>query len=255
MPEIIDHGEMRKILVFSALFSLLSIAEAAIEESCCFCIADPTDKSTTAECQRWLKDNKKSLECSRREIIPSHASVNFEADLSCRKVSAYGANHGLSYYYTTIFQFASKAAKNLSPVEVNYDGSTCLVFNNVDIIEREAVKLSEQYPNVSFKLSGNQNIGVVRFLQIMGIGLKPKEIKGMSSKMVVRAQGGMLEVEYGECSRPKSTCGISEYDIGATTDSNTKFCRDGNEITTQKCCARPNKDFGKWSHPGMECEA
>ncbi len=246
---------MIKIILFSVLFSMISFAQASIEESCCFCIADTSDKTTIPECQRWLKDNRKSLGCTRNEIIASHSDVKFEQELSCRKVSAYGANHGLSYFYTTVFQFAAKAAKNLSPVEVNYDGSTCLVFNNVEIVEKEAVKLSEQYPDVNFSLTGNQNVGVVKYLQLFGIGSKPKEMVGMSSKMIVRAQGGTVEADYADCSRAKSRCGIAEYDIGATSDSNTKFCREGNEIITQKCCAPPKASFGKWSFPGMECEA
>jgi hypothetical protein len=246
---------MRRIIFVSVILSLVSFAHAAIEESCCFCIADPSDKSTTAECQRWIKDNKKSLECTRKEIIRSHDDVSFEPGLSCRKVSAYGANHGLSYFYTTVFQFATKAAKNLSPVELSYDGSTCLVFNNVDIVEKEALKLSNQYPDVNFHLAGNQNVGVVRYLQIFGIGSKPKEMVGMSSKMIVRAQGGMVEVDYADCSRPKGRCSVTNYDIGATTDSNTKFCRDGNEIVNQKCCPPAKGSFGKWSIPGMECES
>lgn len=232
---------------------LMSFAQAAVEESCCFCVADTSDKSTTAECQRWLKDNGKNLECTKKVILPSHDSVSFEKDLSCRKVTAYGANHGLSYYSFTVFQFAAKAARALNPAELSYDGSTCLVFNNTETIERESRKLSQQFPQINFTLAGNQNQGVVRYINFLGVGFKPKEIKQMSSKMIVRAQGGLTETEYGECSRPEGKCGFASQDMGAANDSNEKFCMNGNELTSQKCCAPKKGAFGKWGLPGMEC--
>ncbi len=76
----------------------------------------------------------------------------------------------------------------------------------------------------------------------------------MASKMTVTAQGGTAEVEYGECSRPKRMCGFSRTDMGATNDSNTKFCLRDNEVVQQKCCEPDKGDFGKWGVPGMECE-
>lgn len=235
----------------------LSLAQAAVEESCCFCVADTSDKSTTSECQRWLRENGKKNDCTVKEIIPSHNQVNFAPDLSCRKVTAYGANHGLSYFYFTVFQFASKAAKALNPAELSYDGSTCLVFNNVDTVEAEGVKLSRQYPDINFTLMGNQNTGVVRMipLPIQINAMKPKEIQQMSSKMIVRAQGGLVEVDYGECSRPQGRCAFARQDLGAKNDSNTKFCKQDNDVVVQKCCEPKKGDYGKWSVAGMECEA
>ncbi|MES2526925.1 MAG: hypothetical protein V4598_07545 [Bdellovibrionota bacterium] len=244
---------MKSILSVIFLFVSLS-ASASVEESCCFCVADPSDASTTAECGRWLKDHSKKLSCTKNVIFPSHNNISFEADLSCRKVTAYGANHGLSYYYSTVFQFAAKAAKAVRPVELSYDGSTCLVFNNIELVESEAKKLSTRYPDVKFVLSGNQNTGVVRYIKLPIIGSRPKEINSMASKMTVTAQGGTTEVEYGECSRPKGTCGYAKQDMGATNDSNSKLCVRDNEIVEQKCCSPKKGDFGKWGVPGLECE-
>ena len=244
---------MKSILSAFLLFASLT-ASATVEESCCFCVADPSDLSTTAECQRWLKDHSRKLSCTKNVIFPSHTDITFESDLSCRKVTAYGANHGLSYYYSTVLQFAAKAAKAVRPVELDYDGSTCLVFNNVELVESEAKKLSGRYPEVKFVLSGNQNTGVVRYLKFPIIGSKPKEIDSMASKMTVIAQGGATEVQYGECSRPKGKCGFSKQDMGATNDSNSKACLRDNEILQQKCCEPKKGDFGKWGVPGLECE-
>lgn len=236
------------------IVTLMPFTQASVEESCCFCVADTSDKTTTSECERWLKDNGKSLSCTKKQIIPSHDNVVFEKDLSCRKVSAYGANHGLSYFYFTVFQFASKAARALNPVELSYDGSTCLVFNNTQTIEQESRKLSQQFPGINFTLAGNQNEGVVKYINFLGVGFKPKEIRQMSSKMTVHAQGGLIEVEYGECSRPQGKCGFARQDMGAKTDSNEKFCMNGNEVVSQKCCEPKKGSFGRWSLPGMECE-
>ncbi len=248
---------MKSIIAFF-LFAFLMLSFGAIaapEESCCFCIADTSDASTTAECQRWMKDKAKDLNCTKKEIFPSHDTVNFEDGLSCRKVTAYGANHGLSYFYTTVFNFARKAARKLDPVEIHYDGSTCLVFNNVEIIQQQSEKLSQEFPQVNFELTGNQNEGVVRYFRILGIGSKPKESSQMASKMTVHAQAGMIETVFGDCSKPKGQCGYAPQDYGATNDSNTKFCTMNNEVVSQKCCQQKKGNWGKWSIPGMECEA
>ncbi len=233
----------------------ISFARSADEESCCFCIAETTDKSTTSECQRWLRENSSRLECTKKVIFPSHQQVSFEKDLSCRKVTAFGANHGLSYYYTTVFQFASKASTALRPVEIHYDGSTCLVFNNVSAIESETQRLSIRFPNVRFVLAGNQNQGVVRHINLFGIGERPKEIQGMSSKMTVVAQSGFVDVTYGDCSKSRAVCSFNRGDMGATNDSNTKFCQDESQTTVaQKCCEPIIGNWGRWSAPGMNCK-
>lgn len=243
------------ILLFLSAFLMLSTAIAAPEESCCFCVADVQDSSTVAECQRWMKDNSKGMGCTKKQIFADHSEVQFEEGLSCRKVTAYGANHGLSYFYPTIFTFARKAARKLDPVEVHYDGSTCLVFNNVEVVQKESLKLSREFPQVNFDLSGNQNEGVVRYFQVLGIGTKPKESAQMASKMTVHAQGGLIETVYGDCSKPKGKCGYALQDYGATNDSNTKFCSQDHEVVSQKCCKPKKGNWGKWGVPGMECEA
>lgn len=240
---------------FILLLLTVSHSFAQVEESCCFCVADPSDPSTLKECQRWFKDNRKPLSCNKEVTFASHNDVKFEPGLSCRKVTGYGANHGNSYYSFTVFQFAQKAARALSPSEVSYDGSTCLVFNNTDVIEREARALSLLFPNVKFELSGNQNEGVVRYLPIPVIGTKPKEDREASSKLTVHAEGGLLEMVYGACSKPKGMCGFVRegLDPGATTDSNAKICMQDNEQLTQSCCEPKKGSFGKWSVPGMDC--
>ena len=243
------------MLFFLSAFLMLSSAIAGVEESCCFCVADSTDSSTVAECQRWMKDTSKAQNCTKKEIFSDHSTVAFEDGLSCRKVTAYGANHGLSYFYATVFTFARKAARKLDPVEIHYDGSTCLVFNNVEIVQRESEKLSKEFPQINFELTGNQNEGVVRYFRILGIGTKPKESSQMASKMTVHAQGGTIETIFGDCSKPKGQCGYAPQDYGATNDSNTKFCTKDNEVVSQKCCKQEKGTWGKWGVPGMECDA
>ncbi len=243
---------------FASLFLMfclgLTNASAEVQENCCFCIADWSDaKSTQDECKSWLKG--KSKDCSYSKLFLSHHETKMDENLSCRKVEAYGANHGLSYIYYTIFDFVEKAALKLSPVEVHYDGTTCNVFNNVEMIESEAKKLSASFPNVKFVLQGNQNQGVVTNMTVGKITfIKPYEDKNSTSKMKIVALGGSAEVSYDKCSAPKKLCGFSRVDSGGMNDPNLKFCTFGNDVTTQACCPKGNKTFGEWGIPGMNCK-
>ena len=239
------------LILFFALFSSLAVAQN--EDSCCLCAADLSDSSTSKECARWLKENKSS--CSYRKELPHFMSYAYKLDenVRCESLNIYAAFHGLSSYYYHTFFLIEDLIENYDPKEVSFDGSTCLIFNNVEKIQENAKRISKRYPQIYFDLSGNQNEGAVLFIPLI---YRPKETMSMSSKMNVKAKNGRVETSFGTCSKKNGRCFFNKQDVGATNDSNTKFCMEENEVTTQVCCPKKivtNGVNGFWSRPGEAC--
>lgn len=241
------------LILFMLLFSALAFAQN--EVSCCICAADLSDISTSKECARWLKENRK--ECSYQKQLPHYMSYAYSLDenVRCESMKVFAAYHGLSRTYYHTFFLIQDLVENYDPKEVSFDGSTCLIFNNVDKVQDSAKRLSKLFPQVYFDLSGNQNLGAVFSIPLI---YRPKETMSMSSKMTVKAKNGQVETSFGACSKPNGKCFFADSDVGATNDSNTKFCMEENKLTTQMCCLRKkivNGVNGLWSNPGEICDA
>lgn len=242
-----------KLLKILIALSLL-IVQAAFAQSfntCCFCVNDPHDADVTKECQKWftLQDQ---ISCEYSATILSKDSVLMDSGKTCEKVKIWGGFHGLSYYYNYPLNISSQAANVYSAKEVEYDGSTCLIFNNTESVKTRAQALALKDTQTHFLISGNQNTGVVS--SRIPFVTKPTENLGMASKMTLEISQGEVKVSYGACSAFGTTCGYATSDIGASTDSNKKFCMDHGELSEQSCCVKnARQEWGKWSRPGSGC--
>lgn len=241
---------MYQSLVGLFLFFTVSFASAEVENACCFCFADLSDDSTRTECSRWLRENSRRLECGVQETLLLQQYSSFPRDLTCNRVEAYTSFHGNSAAISKAIKIVEKISKDLKPREINYDGSTCNVFNHVDEVKTKTEILSQVYPEIRFNLQGNQNVGLVNYIRIIS---KPKETQSASSKMIIEAQNGLSEVTYGECTRPGRQCGVVSYDPTAKNNPNEKFCMENSEIKTQMCCPVKNKRWGQWNLVGEAC--
>lgn len=236
-------------LLFLLLLLLLSHAGFAFD-TCCICVEDPNDPvSTEKECKQWLKSQKN---CQKKEAVKSYWDLNLKENYSCNNLNIYGAFHGNSSLVGRPFDISMELAETVSAKEINYDGSTCLVFNNIDRVENLANLLTGEEGR-KFSISGNQNMGVIRLNTIFN---KYKEIEKTSSKLTVVVDNGEAEIVYDKCSKPNRKCGFARFgeDFMATTDSNEKICEDDGKLVTQICCVESLSDsYGTWSKPGGSC--
>lgn len=248
-----------KILTVIFLMALSSFALAQ-ENTCCFCFGDLSDPKLEKSCARWLKENKK--DCSYSQKFEHYESYDnylepygykLNSEVRCENLKLYGAFHGLSDSYRDIVKLVANTTKNYSPRKVQYDGFSCLVFNNVEQVENWMMALTQKYPEVEFDISGNQNLGAVTSIPLF---YKPKEVEAMSSKVTFKAHNSVVEKSFGACSAP-GNCFYANFDRGAESDSNLKTCMHQGQESTQRCCEKKkglNGTKGFWSNPGEDCQ-
>lgn len=245
---------MLKLLLLALAFMVLPfelMAQAADYDTCCICVGDPDDlKSVGKECHKWLNSGTRK-NCEYKKVIDSKDSPFLDAGKTCRSIDMFGGFHGLSYLTAYPFKLARGAAQRYFAEEVTYDGSTCLVFNNIEIAKSQANTLASLEKKVKFIISGNQNIGVVA--PAIPFITKVKEVPSMASKVTFEIDSGDVQMSYASCSKPNKMCGFADRDFGNFSDSNTKFCMDGEEVVEQKCCPDKKREWGKWSVPGQNC--
>lgn len=239
------------LLLATMVFSYVALATDQYDV-CCFCLQDPQDSIyTRKECERWVKQSAPALGCQRTQTSPNYQQVRVEGQYRCNKVNVYGAFHGLSSMVHIPAQIADNLTYDLKPRELNYDGSSCLLFNNVDQGREQAKTLSQRYPWVKFNLKGNQNSGITEMLAFIG---NPHELPEATSKVSFIAEGGTVTLRYDACTPQKKTCYFTTEDQDATNDSNLKYCMSGGQVVTQRCCrSARGPGEGKWSAPGRTC--
>jgi hypothetical protein len=240
---------MKKLIL---LLSLLLSQAALAFDTCCVCVEDPNDRvATEKECKLWLKRQKN---CQKKEAVKSYWDLDLKEEYSCKKLNIFGAFHGNSSMVSRPFDISVELAETVSAKEVNYDGSTCLVFNNQDKVEDLAHLLTVNGEiGRKFSISGNQNMGVINLNTIFK---KYKEIDKTTSKLTVIVDNGKAEIIYDKCSRANKLCGFarSGEDFMATSDSNEKICEDKGQLVKQICCVKSLSDaYGTWSKPGGSC--
>jgi hypothetical protein len=237
------------LLLALSLCSFSTFAQSF--DTCCVCVADDYDSvSVMKECQKWFTLGPQK-DCQNNTILPTRDDSFNDSGKTCSKVKIWGAFHGLSYFHPYPFSISKRAALNYSAKEVSYDGSTCLIFNNVEVAKLEAQALADTLTDVRFLIRGNQNEGVVG--SAIPFITKPKELLEQASKVTYELSNKNVEMTYGDCTPTGKLCGYTLQDIGATNDSNKKTCIDNGAETTQSCCAKPGKSWGKWSAPGELC--
>lgn len=239
-----------KLLILLLLLMTTTLTQAYVQQdSCCVCVPDKNDYSTTEECERWLKDNGKN--CTYTKKLDHFMEYSLNGALRCEKVNIYGAYHGYSYRYIHTFNIINDVTRAFDPKEVTFDASTCLIFNNIEKVEESVKRLIRTFPQVDFDISGNQNNGVVLRIPIVYM---PKEVPSMASKVTFKVTNRKMEVIYAACTKAGKQCDIVDKDVGATNDSNTKFCTLNNEVVSQSCCNKGFNGYGRWSIPGESCQ-
>lgn len=239
-----------KFIILIILLMTSFLAQALVQkESCCVCFPDKDDYNTTEECGRWLKENGKN--CAYTKKLDHFMGYSLNKDLSCEKVNIYGAYHGYSYRYIHTFNIINDVTRAFDPKEVKFDASTCLIFNNIEKVEESVKRLIRDFPQVNFDISGNQNNGVVLRLPIIYM---PKEMPSMSSKVTFKVTNLKMEVIFAPCTNVGKQCDIVDKDVGATNDSNMKFCTLNNEVVSQSCCNKGLNGYGRWAIPGESCQ-
>jgi hypothetical protein len=245
------------IKLTSVLILLLSLSSTTFAQSsesydkCCVCVGDPNDKDVDKECQKWFTLGDRRQTCEKNYILESKSSTMFPGSAVCRTVEIYGAFHGLSSYSSYPFKISKNVAQSLRSEEVIYDGSTCLIFNNVQSLGTLADRLARELPQTKFAITGNQNIGIVA--PSIPFITKTKEKSGTSSKVTITIDRGAVEEVYDDCSPAGRLCGFAAQDLGAISDSNTKYCMEEGKLVEQQCCSPKRKLWGKWSWPGESC--
>lgn len=208
------------------------------------------------ECDKWLSQQR---HCPQKLAFSKSFVLDFDrkdANISCEKISIYGAFHGSSSSARIPFDISARAARLFRATEVCYDGTTCLAFNNIKDVEACAANLADTKA-CKFRISANQNLGVVSGCS----WFRPTEVSQTASRLTATYDGVRLMLEYPACSSPGDKCGwLSPLgDPSAKTDPNEKFCFDGSAITTQSCCIKPgttkiNALSGRWAKPAQKCE-
>ena len=154
---------------------------------------------------------------------------------------------------TSPFDFSRSIAHAYHSTKVDYDGSSCLLFNNVTQVESLAADLSKD-TSVQYRISGNQNMGVTLYVPHL---VGPREQNGESSKVTAIIENGKSSLEYANCSPTGGKCGVSDTSTGALNDPNRKWCMDEDVLTEQSCCLKkqliPTVSNGRWSAPGETC--
>lgn len=245
---------MKYIFIFFGIFLSLN-AMAQHYESCSICLVNSFSEQMNSECKGWFA-NKEQKGSRFNLVFNTKKSVFKKGQITCENLRMWGAYHGASFMYAAPFEYAKNAAKAFEASSVSYDGSTCLVFNNLDLAKAEALKLAREIKNIKFQISGNQNEGAVSAKSYVFFSSDFQEDKGQASKVTYTIQDGQLSTSYGACSTEGKLCSFtSKYeDHGATSDSNTKTCVEDRRVTQQICCEnRRNPGFGQWSAPGDRC--
>lgn len=244
---------MKSILLFLVILnSSLIVAQTQSYNSCCFCITDSyEDSSITRECKKALKMNKR---CQLKKTVSKNSYKWLEKqDYSCKEVNITGAFHADTYMYSLPFDISESIARAVDAKKVNYDGSSCMIFNNLEDVKDKAIATFSRNKSIDFSITGNQNIGVVKYLPILA---KPKESKQMSSKVTLtnREETG-INISYASCSKRGRACALDHFDDRSYVDNtNTKLCSFKNKTVKQTCCVKNNKKKkGKWSFPGESC--
>ena len=242
-----------KLLLLLASFLLSASALAATNYSaCCVCIEDPDDAIYMAKsCQRWFKENSQRLGCQRDISIKDADRPVVDASVRCDRVEVRGEFHGLSSMYHVPARIADSLTHDLKPKVFNYDGSTCLLFNNLAKARNEIATLGQRYGQVSYKFRGNQNAGITQMLAFVGM---PKEMPEASSKATITAHKGKTTISYDLCTPQGQLCYFTTNDPEADNDSNTKNCLANGNVVGQVCCrSSRTAGEGKWSAPGKGC--
>lgn len=238
-----------KFIILILLLMNSFLARAIVQKkSCCVCFPDKDDYSTTKECGRWLKENKKN--CDYSKMLDHFMDYKLNQAMQCEKVNVYGAYHGYSYRYIHTFNIINDVTRAFNPRELKFDASSCLIFNNVEKIEESVKRLIRDFPQVDFVISGNQNNGTV--FNIPGI-IKPKEMESFSSKITFKVSNRKVTTVFAACTKAGKTCDHAARDVGATNDSNSKFCKFENRVVSQSCCNPNFRGYGRWSRPGEAC--
>lgn len=243
---------MRLILCIASLLLSTTALAATKSNACCLCIEDPNDASYTAKtCQRWFKENSKLLGCQQNISIKDPEKPVVDSSLRCDRLEVRAEFHGLSYMYHVPARIADSLTHDLKPKVFNYDGSTCLLFNNLTKARDEIATLGQRYSQVSYSFRGNQNAGVTQMLAFIG---KPKEMPEAASKATITTHKGKTAITYDLCTSRGALCYYTAEDHEADNDSNTKNCLANGSVVGQVCC-RPSKTAGegKWSAPGKGC--
>lgn len=252
-------------LLFMALGLLLLIPYSWAAEpfqNCCYCIQDEKDESMAEACRQWVQKGQNSGQCDYSETIKRDAALNFQDNSHrCQKSYIYGSFHGLSSYYEMPFKISQNIAVANSSEEVDYDGMTCLVFNDVDNVRYHAMYLSTQ-SRARFTIRGNQNLGV--------FNPDPKvapveEYATASSKVIINVADYDMDIQYSACAPEGAMCGYfgepkipgidpKKIKIRTGSDPNKATCEFQGQLAEQTCCVKRKKDeFGKWSKPGEAC--
>ena len=247
---------MKILNLLCVLSFALPFTPAMALDQCCFCIknnsGEAKEKSTRWECETWFKDMGASCEYSQTLNVADQPKIR-PTGVQCSKSVIYGAFDADSYMTPIPFEFSKAIAKSFHSSEVEYDGSSCLLFNNVDDVQRQARQLSTD-KNTRYRISGNQNIGITTYIPII---MGPRENDGRSSKVTAIIQGGKSTLEYGECSLKGGKCETTRFSFGSNNDPNKKWCMNEDQLTEQTCC--PNRKtqketaHGRWSFPGEGC--
>ena len=219
--------------------------------SCCVCVEDDHDVKglggTERECAGWLRRARREIGCAWSQSMPQKQALNLENytfEDSCRKVTVYGAFHGNSSGVEIPFTISAGVAKLFAASEVCYDGSSCLLFNNIDDVKACTRRLARS-SDCRFEISANQNVGVTQYSCLFGISSKPHEIASAASKLTAVIDAVGIHYRYPACSTEGDKCSWLDpkTDGGAQTDPNQKLCAWNDEITTQRCCLQKKRSI------------
>ena len=154
------------------------------------------------------------------------------------------------------FAISAGTARLFGATEVCYDGSSCLLFNNIEDVKACTINLAKN-SSCRFEISANQNLGVTQAV----CWFRPLEVSEAASKLTAIIDGVDMMLRYSSCSKAGEKCAViaKERDPTAKSDPNEKYCFDGSGVTTQSCClkekARKSDGAlnGNWAKPGIPC--
>lgn len=250
---------MRNAILFILFVITLSSFDvyAQIYNNCCFCIkGDDTFLKAgfiNAECRSWFRKADKKYQCDHKEVFKLNDFINLKTpSASCSKINVWGAFHGTSSDFTKPFTISRVLAKSYNASSVCYDGSSCLIFNNISDTKMAAMKLNLHNTKTHFEITGNQNLGFCAYKAGQGV----VEIEEFSSKLSLHLRAGQVKVQYEECSKDGDRCARVEKDNNFSNDPNSKNCIFQGATVQQKCCpySRLGVSKSKWGEPGKGCE-
>ena len=250
------------IYLLSFLLSTAVLADPVLD-SCCICILGEHADSNTAgqikrECDTWLRRTSKSIKCDLKTTYHKDDVEELETQKnSCGKITVWGAFHGNSKAYSDPFLISKQLAKSYQAKEVCYDGSSCLVFDNISDVKRMSSYLAETDENTKYIISGNQNMGTVCEIPFL---LGPREVHEFASKVMTMIEKGGYTITYSKCSKKGEQCMYSDGYVGSDNDPNAKWCMNDTEVVSQHCCPKNysnnkklDETIGTWSAPSVDC--